>query len=254
MGCFIFGSGSGGGSNLPFDQVTMEPQFGLAGKKFIDKNEQLKTGTIQNWNGTPLTDENWSGSADIIQPSLPSAPRQYIPAGVYLGKDVLFQSMPEGSVSGAQMGDRAFRITKTAGYISAGTIDIALTTASPTPYALEHNYAHSSTELHLAPMDWDMDDSLQYRMFTISAFAHGSVSNGEIAAFTLFKENGAWVLYVYKMGSTPIIMNENYFSIDYYVRPDMSEYPGYWRLRLTAGQSNCLFSTSKYYEGFGLYL
>ena len=186
MGCFIFGGGGiGGNGGVPFDQVTMEPQFGLAGKKFIDKNKQLKTGTIQNWNGTLLTLDHSGdsqGSDEYIEPALFN---RYIPAGYYISKDIDIRPMPEGSVSGAQYSDNSFRITKTAGYISAGTIDIALINPSPTCYALDHVYAQSSTEFHIVPADPDMPDSQAYRMFVAVLFAHGSVSNGEFAAFTL---------------------------------------------------------------------
>ena len=126
MGCFIFGGGGiGGNGGVPFDQVTMEPQFGLAGKKFIDKNKQLRTGTIQNWDGTPisLSEGDTPIDPDTINPSLTS---KYIPAGVYLGKPVYFPKMPEGSVEVGLNGSTSFRVEKTAGYISGGTEDIAL--------------------------------------------------------------------------------------------------------------------------------
>lgn len=255
MGCFIFGGGGiGGNGGVPFDQVTMEPQFGLAGKKFIDKNKQLRTGTIQNWDGTPisLSEGDTPVDPDTINPSLTS---KYIPAGVYLGKPVYFPKMPEGSVSGAQMDDSTFRVTKTAGYINAGTQDFSITGGSPTAYALDHIYATNNTTFHIVPMDSDMPDSQAYRMFVAVLFAHGSVSNGEFAAFTLGHDDiGGWILSAYVPGWNPPVqfMGTNYFQLDYYVRPESSPYPGYWVL--TLGKDAGLFSTNKYYEGFAYYI
>ena len=84
MGGFIFGSGGGGGSGLNWDEITMQPQFGLAGKKFFDKDKQLKTGSIPNWDGYTIKGEP-SGPKHVVQSS---RDERYIPAGNYLGVDV----------------------------------------------------------------------------------------------------------------------------------------------------------------------
>lgn len=126
MGCFIFGGGGkkADGDNLDFSRVTMEPQFGLAGKKFYNKNKELKTGTILNWDGTPLTlpDGETISGADVVEPSLS---RRYIPSGKYLGKPVELAPMAQGSVNVSIQGSRSFRVEKTAGYIEGGTDTIA---------------------------------------------------------------------------------------------------------------------------------
>ena len=125
MGCFIFGSGgSGGGGVLNWDQVTMEPQFGLSGKKFFDKNKQLRNGTIQNWNGEKIMlnpEEQWD-NPDIV----PSIIASYIPAGYYIGQDIKIASMPIGSVNVSWRDSYSYAIEKTAGYINGETEVIVL--------------------------------------------------------------------------------------------------------------------------------
>lgn len=249
MGCFIFGSGGiGGNGGVPFDQVTMEPQFGLAGKKFIDKNKQLKTGTIQNWNGekTALNPgEQWD-TPDIV----PSTAASYIPAGYYIGQDIKIAGMPEGSVSGAQVDSGTFRVTKTAGYISGGTDNYAISGGSPTPYALNHTRATATDVFHVIPADEEAakatDPDFMQKTFVVSAFAHGSVLSGEFAAFTLMKQAGTWGMLAYKMGDYPKYLTQSSLSVEYVAT-------GYLNVTLldnTYGR----FSTAKYYEGFAYYI
>lgn len=125
MGCFIFGGGGGkGDSSLDFSQVNMEPQYALAGKKFYNKDKELKAGTILNWDGTPLTlaDGETISGADVVEPSLTT---RYIPSGKYLGKPVFLAPMAQGSVDVRLQSNTGFLVDKTAGYISGGTDAVA---------------------------------------------------------------------------------------------------------------------------------
>ena len=99
MGVFLFGSGGKKDSAGPdLSQVTMQPQFGLSGKKFFDKNGNLKEGAILNWDGTPITlmDGDTVPGADIINPSLDE---RYIPSGFYLGRPIELKQMDRYSGS-----------------------------------------------------------------------------------------------------------------------------------------------------------
>lgn len=198
MGCFIFGGGGkkADGDNLDFSQVTMEPQFGLAGKKFYNKNKELKTGTILNWDGTPLTllDGETVPGADVVEPSLS---RRYIPSGKYLGKPVELAPMAQGSVTGAQLDDQTFRITKSAGYIEGGTQDIAISGHMPswrfinaTANSISRFYVYTTT---------GFPEELS-NMYAFNIIARDSVANGKIAAASFMVSEGVWYADTYVLG------------------------------------------------------
>ena len=248
MGCFIFGGGGkkASGDNLDFSQVTMEPQFGLAGKKFYNKNKELKTGTILNWDGTPLTllDGETVPGADIVEPSLS---RRYIPSGKYLGKPVELAPMAQGFVDGAQLDDHTFRITKTAGYIESGTQDYAIPSRNYEFGGAAGISASSSLRINISHYGLTYDTST---LFAIYLVANNSVTSGKIAAMFLQKVNNAWssLGVAYKVG-TGIVQP----SVSYTLGPD-----GQYYLRINidekSGNANyCEFSTTVTYNASILY-
>ena len=198
MGCFIFGGGGkkADGDNLDFSPVTMEPQFGLAGKKFYNKNKELKTGTILNWDGTPLTlmDGDTIPGADVVEPSLTT---RYIPSGKYLGKPVELAPMAQGSVTGAQLDDHSFRITKTAGYIEGGTQDIAISGRSPV-WNFINATADSLSRFYVYTRAGVLEEL--NNMYAFNIIARDSVANGKIAAASFMVSEGVWYADTYVLG------------------------------------------------------
>lgn len=86
MGCFIFGGGGKkGDSSLDFSKVTMEPQYALAGKKFFNRNKELKAGNISNY-VAPAAGASDSPDKLTLLPEVNAA--RHIPAGVYMSRDV----------------------------------------------------------------------------------------------------------------------------------------------------------------------
>ncbi len=117
MGGFVFGSGGGSGNSVDFLKVTMEPQFGLSGKKFYDRSGNLVPGTILNWDGTVLSGASTDGNKVIVTPD---SVAQHIAAGKYLGRDIEFAAMAAGSAEMSRE-DNVVTLTKQAGWIGAGT-------------------------------------------------------------------------------------------------------------------------------------
>lgn len=224
MGCFIFGGGGkkADGDNLNFSQVNMEPQFGLAGKKFYNRNKELKTGTILNWDGTPLTlmDGDTIPGADVVEPSLTT---RYIPSGKYLGKPVELAPMARGFVDCAQLDDHTFRITKTAGYIEGGTQDFAIL-GREIDYFTVSSVASRYDRFSVYAEAPNVLEKLS-NMFAVNIIAT-SASSGQVAAASFAKGgDGGWTANVYVIGGGYLSPNvELYMGPEgqYYVRFDIT--------------------------------
>ena len=255
MGCFIFGSGGGknnGGGGPDFSLVNMEPQFALAGKRFYNRNQDLRTGTIPNWNGEQvalLPGDEWP-TPDIT----PSLEASYIPSGYYIGQDIKIAGMPVGDIRTVEYTDaHSIVITFGAGYIS-GSREIALPNLPFYSFgAADHTYTGNTARYYIAPMDPDFSGDLD-KTFLACLFAHGSVSSGEIAAISIGKqEDSSWAAMAYVTGNYPKTP-----SVDvWYAPPGEGETgPGGLVIEILSKQGEaqyCAFSTSKYYEGFFLY-
>lgn len=135
MGVFIFNSGGGGNSGpaLDWDQVNVEPQFVLQGKKFLDKDKQLKVGTILNWDGTVLSGASGDSNKIIVAPATTA---KHIAAGRYLSRDIEIAAMEAGSAAMERNGN-VITLHKTSGYITGGdvteTVPLYNDTTSITP-------------------------------------------------------------------------------------------------------------------------
>lgn len=130
MGILVFGSGGGGnGGGLNWDEVDIQPQFALSGKKFFDKDKQLRAGTILNWDGTPLSGPSSDSSKVIITPDKDHA--WHIPGGRYLGRDVEISAMGNGSASMSIAGN-VVTLAKQAGYIDGGNETLNVPAGSAT--------------------------------------------------------------------------------------------------------------------------
>lgn len=249
MGCFIFGSGGGrnNGGGPDFSLVNMEPQFALAGKKFYNRNQELKTGTILNWDGTPLTlmDGDTIPDADVVEPSLTT---RYIPSGKYLGKPVELAPMAQGSIFGSLLDDHTFRIVKTAGYIEGGAIDYAIPSRVYHVGGSAEFSASSFSRINIPHGGLTLYTSA---LFAIYLVADNSVTSGKIAAMYLCKDYGGdWRPYgvAYKVGTGNVHPSVSYTVSpegQYYLRIDINE---------KAGNANyCEFSTTVTYSAVIVY-
>ncbi len=252
MGCFIFGGGGkkADGDNLDFSRVTMEPQFGLAGKKFYNKNKELKTGTILNWDGTPLTlaDGETIPGADVVEPSLS---RRYIPSGKYLGKPVELAPMAQGSVSVSFLDSHSYEIAQTAGYIHGITELVALpegkVLADGTyegPYEVgipnaKYYYLQTAGQMCtqnikinkpvVTHTDWvtpknsttieiPLDGLLSCeRLYSVTLFADDAVSSGQLVSAYLEKGGSSIMAlrHAYKEGTGPVAIGISSWVDDY---------------------------------------
>lgn len=248
MGCFIFGGGGkkADGDNLDFSRVTMEPQFGLAGKKFYNKNKELKTGTILNWDGTPLTlpDGETISGADVVEPSLS---RRYIPSGKYLGKPVELAPMAQGSIFGSLLDDHTFRIVKTAGYIEGGAIDYVIPSRNYESGGAGSFSASSSLRINIPLNGLTLYTSA---LFAIYLVADNSVASGKIAAMFLRKVNTKWSPsgVAYKVGTGTVLP-----SVSYTVGPEGQYYLGIDIDEKSGNTNYCEFSTTVTYTAYILF-
>ena len=117
MGLLIFGTGGGGGTGTDLSADTVTPQQVRNPYTFHDAGGNPQTGEIYNWDGTLLS----GGSADANKMTVAASTNtRHLKAGCYLARDIELSAMPAGSATMSRE-NNVITLTKTAGYISAGT-------------------------------------------------------------------------------------------------------------------------------------
>lgn len=194
MCIFIFGKGGGSGSGPDLSKVTARPEYVLSPYKYVDKGGVLRQGTISNFAGEPAEGAA-SGDHFTINPSTDA---RHIPAGSYLGRAIDLPAMPQGSVTGAQLDDHSFRITKTAGYIEGGTQDFAIS-GREIAYFTISSVASRYDRFSVYAEAPNVLEKLS-NMFAVDIIAM-SASSGQVAAASFAKGgDGSWTANVYVIG------------------------------------------------------
>ena len=117
MGLLIFGTGGGGGTGTDLSADTVTPQQVRNPYTFHDAGGNARTGEIYNWDGTLLS----GGSSDVNKMTVAASTNtRHLKAGCYLARDIELTAMPAGSATMSRE-NNVITLTKTAGYISAGT-------------------------------------------------------------------------------------------------------------------------------------
>lgn len=128
MAIFVLNSGGGasGGGGVDTSNDTVKANYVLAPHTFHDSEGNAGTGLIYEWGGSILDGASTAGNKVTIQPA---SSVRHIAAGSYINREIELAAMPSGSASMAQSGNKV-TLTKTAGYIPAGSQDLVLDSAT----------------------------------------------------------------------------------------------------------------------------
>ena len=128
MAIFVLnsGGGAGGGGGVDTSNDTVKANYVLAPHTFHDSEGNAGTGSIYEWGGSILDGASTAGNKVTVQPSQST---RHIAAGSYINREIELAAMPSGSASMAQSGNKV-TLTKTAGYIPAGSQDLILDSAT----------------------------------------------------------------------------------------------------------------------------